>query len=79
MAVRQPILRRRRSGSPPSPTGHGEHPQNHLKNFHRVLQAYAYAGFDSLYQGPRIIEAACWAHTQRKFHELLNNTSTTIC
>jgi transposase len=35
-----------------------------------VLQADAYAGFNALYEGGGIDEAACWAHTRRKFHDL---------
>ena len=38
------------------------------------MQADAYAGFNHLYEIdrklPPIIEAACWAHTRRKFFEL---------
>lgn len=45
-----------------SPNRRGEHPQAHLKSFAGILQADAYAGFDALYEGGRIIEAACWAH-----------------
>jgi len=33
------------------------------------LQAYAYAGFDKLYQGNRIHQVACWAHFRRKIFE----------
>jgi hypothetical protein len=47
----------------------GEHPRQHLKMFKGALQADAYAGFHHLY-GPDIYEAACWAHTRRKFHEI---------
>jgi transposase len=47
----------------------GEHPRQHLKMFKGALQADAYAGFHHLY-GSDIYEAACWAHTRRKFHEI---------
>jgi transposase len=47
----------------------GEHPRQHLKNFAGALQADAYAGFHHLY-GNHIYEAACWAHTRRKFHDI---------
>jgi len=55
-----------------SPNRQGEHPQRHLKDFHGTLQADAYAGFNALYENPQrgIIEAACWAHVRRKFHDL---------
>ncbi len=52
----------------------GEHPQAHLADFAGILQADAYAGYAALYAADRspapIIEAACWAHSRRKFFEL---------
>jgi transposase len=45
-----------------SPDRKAEHPANHLREFRGVLQADAYAGFNRLYEGGRIVEAACWAH-----------------
>jgi transposase len=42
-----------------SPDRRGEHPQGHLKSFRGTLQADAYAGFHPLYEGSRILEAAC--------------------
>mgnify|MGYP000264962274 CR=1 FL=1 len=53
----------------------GVHPQAHLKEFQGVLQADGYAGFNELYapagaEGPRIHEAACWAHVRRKFFDI---------
>src|SRR3546814_5644929 len=58
-----------------SPDRKGEHPQAHLKGFRGVLQADGYAGFNELYapagsEGPRIHEAACWAHVRRKFFDI---------
>ena len=53
-----------------SPDRKGEHPQAHLKSYRGALQADAYAGFQQLYEGGRIVEAACWAHARRKFHEI---------
>jgi transposase len=53
-----------------SPDRKGEHPQAHLRDFSGMLQADAYAGFDRLYEGGRIQEAACWAHVRRKFYDL---------
>ena len=53
-----------------SPDRKGIHPQTHLAKFEGVLQADAYAGFNALYEGGRIVEAACWAHARRKFHDL---------
>jgi transposase len=53
-----------------SPDRKGEHPRQHLKTFQGALQADAYAGFHHLYDSGTIYEAACWAHTRRKFHDL---------
>jgi transposase len=59
-----------------SPDRRGEHPQTHLKSFRGTLQADAYAGFHPLYDGGQIFEAACWAHTRRKFHDILAATES---
>jgi transposase len=59
-----------------SPDRRGEHPQAHLKNFRGILQADAYAGFHPLYEGGRMIEAACWAQARRKFHDILAATQS---
>jgi transposase len=52
----------------------GEHPQNHLRHYAGILQADAFAGYNKLYEAGRspgpITEAACWAHSRRKFFEL---------
>ncbi len=53
-----------------SPDRKGEHPARHLQNYRGILQADAYAGFNQLYDTGRIVEAACWAHVRRKFHDL---------
>jgi hypothetical protein len=53
-----------------SPDRKGEHPQAHLSSFTGTLQADGYAGFDQVYEGGRITEAACWAHVRRKFYDL---------
>jgi hypothetical protein len=53
-----------------SPDRKGEHPQRHLDAFRGILQADAYAGFSKLYDGGRVLEAACWAHARRKFVDL---------
>ena len=42
----------------------------HLSNFAGILQADGYAGFHHLYEGGRIVEAACWAHVRRKFYDI---------
>jgi transposase len=53
-----------------SPDRKGDHPQQHLKGFRGTLQADGYAGFNRLYEGGAIQEAACWAHVRRKFYDL---------
>ncbi|BBO19548.1 MAG: IS66 family transposase [Candidatus Desulfobacillus denitrificans] len=53
-----------------SPNRRGEHPQLHLASFAGILQADAYAGFEALYAGGRVQEAACWAHVRRKFYDI---------
>jgi transposase len=53
-----------------SPDRKGEHPQGHLADFSGILQADGYAGFTKIYDGGRVLEAACWAHVRRKFVDL---------
>ena len=53
-----------------SPDRKGEWPLAHLKAFTGALHADGYAGFNGLYQGDRIVEAACWAHVRRKFFDV---------
>ncbi len=47
-----------------------EHPKQQLSKFSGILQADGYAGFYHLYEGGRIVEAACWAHVRRKFYDM---------
>jgi transposase len=51
-----------------SPDRKGERPQSHLRGFTGIMHADAYPGYDKVY-GERVTEAACWAHTRRKFYE----------
>jgi transposase len=53
-----------------SPNRKGEHPQTHLRHFRGILQADAYAGFGPLYENGQVVEAACWAHSRRKFYDI---------
>ena len=58
-----------------SPDRKGARPKAHLENYQGVLRADAYAGYDRLYPNKdnpdsTISEAACWAHTRRKFYEV---------
>ena len=52
----------------------GDHPVEHLEKFAGILQADIYAGYNALYVAGRspgpVIEAACWAHSRRKFFDL---------
>jgi hypothetical protein len=56
----------------------GEHPQAHLKDFRGVIHADGYAGFNELFAGGRIVEAACWAHVRRKFFDVHAATASPI-
>lgn len=48
----------------------GEHPARHLRHYGGVLQADAYAGYNAIYQGGRVLEAGCWSHARRKLWDL---------
>ena len=48
----------------------GEHGAKMLGGYAGYLQADAYAGFNALYAGGRIVEVGCWAHARRKFFEI---------
>lgn len=61
-----------------TPDRKGEHPRQHLSNFTGILQADGYAGFHHLYQGGRIVEAACWAHVRRKFYDIQVSNGSAI-
>lgn len=57
-----------------SPTREGVHAEQQLANYSGIVQADAYSGFNGLFvegrkPGP-IVEAACWAHSRRKFFDL---------
>src|ERR1700694_1727974 len=62
-----------------SPDPAGIHPEQHLAGYCGILQADAYAGFNSLYKPERkpgpITEAGCWAHARRKLFELADIAS----
>jgi transposase len=57
-----------------SPDRAGLHPERHLAGYCGILQADAYAGFNTVYKPDRkpgvITEAGCWAHARRKLFEL---------
>jgi transposase len=56
-----------------SPNRRGEHPQDHLKDYHGILQADAYGGYGKIYATGRVDEALCWAHARRPFWEMYEN------
>jgi len=66
-----------------SPDRKGEHSRRHLAGFKGIIQADAYSGFQKLYESgangeQRIIEAACWAHLRRDFHDFWKSTESPI-
>ncbi len=56
----------------------GRAPADHLKAFAGVIHADGYAGFNELFAGNRITEAACWAHVRRKFFDVHAATGSPI-
>lgn len=61
-----------------SPDRKGEHPRTHLREFRGVIHADGYAGFNELFAGNRITEAACWAHVRRKFFDVHAATNSPV-
>ena len=61
-----------------SPDRKGERPRVHLKDFRGVIHADGYAGFNELFAGGKIVEAACWAHVRRKFFDVHAATGSPI-
>jgi hypothetical protein len=45
-----------------------EGPMRFLENFAGILQTDAYAAYDRV-GGPKMVHAACWAHSRRRFVE----------
>ena len=61
-----------------SPDRKGQHPSDHLKEFSGIIHADGYAGFNELFAGNRVAEAACWAHVRRKFFDVHAATGSPI-
>jgi transposase len=69
-----------------SPDRKGERPRDHLANFHGVIQADAFSGYEALTRqigppgtnAPRIMHAACWAHARRKLFDEFERTKSPI-
>src|SRR4051812_2056801 len=61
-----------------SPDRKGQYPSDHLKEFSGIIHADGYAGFNELFAGNRVAEAACWAHVRRKFFDVHAATGSPI-
>lgn len=61
-----------------APDRRAERPLAHLKDFDGVVHVDGYAGFERLTAGGRIVLAACWAHTRRKFHDVEQATGSPV-
>lgn len=61
-----------------SPDRRGIHPQRHLAGYSGILQADAYSGYNAIYEGGRVTEAACMAHARRKIHDVHVRHPTSI-
>ncbi len=53
-----------------SPDRGGEHPRQHLKRYHGILQADAYSGYSRLFDSGRVVYAACMAHARRYYWDV---------
>jgi transposase len=60
------------------PDRKAERPVSHLAQFKGILQVDGYAGFERLTGKGDIILAACWAHTRRKFYEVVQATNAPL-
>lgn len=52
-----------------SPDQSRDGPEKFLKNYSGYLQCDAAGVYDNFFVGSRMIEAGCWAHARRRFHE----------
>jgi len=50
-----------------------EGPGKILNNYKGIIQADAFNGYDDLFGEDKALEAGCWAHARRKFHEALGS------
>lgn len=49
----------------------GEHPKQHLKNYHGFLQTDGYSGYNTQREQVGIINVGCWDHARRKFVDVI--------
>lgn len=56
-----------------SPDRRKKRPLDFLADYQGYAHADAYSGYDELFEHPKIIEVACWAHARRKFDEAVKS------
>ena len=56
----------------------GERPAAHLEHFNGVLHVDGYTGFERMTIRGDVVLAACWAHTRRKFCEVVQTEDTPL-
>ncbi|PYE85185.1 IS66 family transposase [Phyllobacterium leguminum] len=61
-----------------APDRKAERPAGHLTSYKGVLHVDGYAGFEALTKTGNIKLAACWAHTRRKFYDVVQATGSPI-
>ena len=61
-----------------APDRRAERPAAHLERFKGVLHVDGYAGFERLTIRGDVVLAACWAHTRRKFYEVVQTEDTPL-
>lgn len=61
-----------------APDRKAERPAGHLASYKGVLHVDGYAGFETLTRAGNIELAACWAHTRRKFYDVVQATGSPI-
>lgn len=61
-----------------APDRKAERPAVHLASYNGVLHVDGYAGFETLTKAGNIELAACWAHTRRKFYDVVQATGSPI-
>ena len=61
-----------------APDRKADRPAAHLERFGGVLHVDGYAGFERLASSSKVVLAACWAHTRRKFYEVAQAENTPL-
>jgi transposase len=52
------------------------HPTRFLADYNGYLQADDYAGYHATFRTGRVTHVACWAHSRRRFHDIVKTQST---